>query len=180
MSHLPPLLLGLSWVCPSLLIRVFCCDCSCAIMIPTRKLRIPTRNPIRNPIRNLRILNPRWHQMPLVMPIWPLASNALGNANLASPNHGRRNRAANKTKTQKQMSPDGHGPARYIHNKNKQVIAKSLRTAAINAKDHNTIDMTDAKTVSKTCKDALIGQQDRKIMSMCSDYKLVRESLAYS
>ena len=94
--------------------------------------------------------------MPLVMPIWPLASKS--NAYLASPNHGHHNWAANKTKTYKQMLPNGHGLARYIHNKNKQVIAKSLCTAAINTIDHNTIDMTDAKTGSKTYKDALIRQ----------------------
>ena len=64
----------------------------------------------------------------------------------------------NQTKTHKQMSPNSHGPVRYIHNKNEQVIAKSFHTAAINTKDPNTIDMSNAKTGSKIYKDALIGK----------------------
>ena len=56
------------------------------------------------------------------------------------------------------MSPNGHGPARYVHNKNEQLIAKFFQTAAINTKDQNTIDMTNAKTSSKTYKDAFIGK----------------------
>ena len=85
-----------------------------------------------------------------------LASNANGNANLASPNNDHHKWADNKTNTHKQISPNGHGLARHIHNKNEQVIAKSFCTAAINTKDQNTTTMTNAKIGSKTFKDALI------------------------
>ena len=81
--------------------------------------------------------------MPLVMPIWPHQIMAITNRLTTKPKH-------------KQMLLDSHGLARYIHNKNEQVIAKSFHTTAINTKDQNTIDMTDAKTGSKTYKDALV------------------------
>ena len=66
-----------------LLLRRRTTGVGCAIMIPTRKLRIPTRNPTRN----LWFLNPGWHQMPLVMPIWSHQVMAVANGPTTKPKH---------------------------------------------------------------------------------------------
>ena len=98
-----------------------------------------------------------------------LASSANGHAKLGSPNHNHCNNHAgiagmshhhdyNKNKTNKQMTPDGHGPASYDYNKNEKVIMKSLHNVSMKTKKQNTINMTSSKTSSKTYKDALIGK----------------------